>query len=558
MDSIYGALQAALQLLDANPVLLLFLLMGSGYLLGNIKVLGFSLGPVAGILFAGIFLGHYGLRLGPAAQSLGFALFIFSVGYQAGPRFFGALRADGVKYFLLALTVAFAAVGITLLAATLIAMKPGNAAGLLAGGLTSSPTLAAAQDAIREGSVHLPAGMTRDEMVGNIASAYAITYIFGLTGLITIIRYLPRLLGLDIAAESRAFERRETNLPAPANITTRWYRVSNPEFIAMTASEIRQRYCPRIPVASVIRSGEVVSVRGGDHLHEGDILELIAPRALFSGGIAAIGDEIPPELDVGQAHKSAVVVVTNKAVCNQTLGELAPPVAFGVLIEKIIRAGVELPHSQDLEIQTGDIYHVAGKPAKVEVFGRYLGHMERNLSQTDMITFAFGIVLGILLGMLSFTVGGIAIGLGTAGGLLAAGLGIGYMRSVRPTFGRLPEATSWWLMEFGLLLFMAGVGLSAGGKFIDTLTSAGPLLVVAGVVVTSVPLLVAYFIGSKLLRLNPAILMGALTGAMTSGASLSVVTREARSAVPAIGYAGTYAFGNVFLMVAGPVVLLLA
>jgi putative transport protein len=113
-------------------------------------------------------------------------------------------------------------------------------------------------------------------------------------------------------------------------------------------------------------------------------------------------------------------------------------------------------------------------------------------------------------------------------------------------------------MEFGLLLFMAGVGLSAGGKFIETLTSAGPMLVVAGVAVTSMPLLIAYFIGSKLLRLNPAILMGALTGAMTSGASLSVVTREARSAVPAIGYAGTYAFGNVFLMVAGPVVLLLA
>jgi putative transport protein len=164
--------------------------------------------------------------------------------------------------------------------------------------------------------------------------------------------------------------------------------------------------------------------------------------------------------------------------------------------------------------------------------------------------------MGVLLGLLSVSVGGLEIGLGNAGGLLAAGLAIGYLRSVRPTFGRLPEATSWWLMEFGLLLFMAGVGLQAGGSFIETLTRSGPLLILAGIVITAVPILVAYVVGSRLLQLNPAILMGALTGAMTSGASLSVVTAEAKSAVPAIGYAGTYAFGNVLLMIAGPLVLL--
>ena len=113
-------------------------------------------------------------------------------------------------------------------------------------------------------------------------------------------------------------------------------------------------------------------------------------------------------------------------------------------------------------------------------------------------------------------------------------------------------------MEFGLLLFMAGVGLRAGGSLLETLQHAGPSLVLAGLVITSVPLLIAYTVGSRLLKLNPAILMGALTGAMTSGASLSVVTKEADSAVPAIGYAGTYAFGNVLLMIAGPLVIMLS
>ena len=133
---------------------------------------------------------------------------------------------------------------------------------------------------------------------------------------------------------------------------------------------------------------------------------------------------------------------------------------------------------------------------------------------------------------------------------------IGYLHSVRPTFGRLPEGASWLLMEFGLLLFMAGVGLRAGGDFLETLQQSGPSLIVAGIAVTVFPLLIAFLFGSKVLKLRPGILMGALTGAMTSGASLRVVTGEAKSSIPTIGYAGTYAFGNVLLMIAGPIILL--
>ena len=209
-----------------------------------------------------------------------------------------------------------------------------------------------------------------------------------------------------------------------------------------------------------------------------------------------------------------------------------------------------------LTLRRGDILTVVGTPDRLATFGAHMGHLERRLSQTDMITFAFGICAGILLGMLSLEIGGIALGLGSAGGLLAAGLLIGHQRSVRPTFGRLPEATAWWLMEFGLLLFMAGIGLRAGGSMLETLQHAGPGLVIAGMLITALPLAIGYFVGSRWLGLSPAILMGALTGAMTSGASLSVVTKEADSAVPAIGYAGTYAFSNVLLMIAGPIVIL--
>jgi putative transport protein len=183
-----------------------------------------------------------------------------------------------------------------------------------------------------------------------------------------------------------------------------------------------------------------------------------------------------------------------------------------------------------------------------------------------MITFSLGIAVGVLIGLISVQVGGFSLGLGSAGGLLAAGLIVGFLRSVRPTFGRrsvrptfgrLPDAARWIFMEFGLLLFMAGVGLRAGGDIVEVFLQAGPKLVVAGMFVTVTPVAVGYLFGRKVLGLNPVILLGGITGAMTSGASLSMVTNAARSAVPALGYTGSYAFANVLLTVAGSVILVL-
>ena len=177
------------------------------------------------------------------------------------------------------------------------------------------------------------------------------------------------------------------------------------------------------------------------------------------------------------------------------------------------------------------------------------------IAATDMVTFAFGIVLGVVVGMLAIKVGQLSIGLGSAGGLLASGLAIGYLRSIHPTFGRMPDAARWILMEFGLLLFMAGVGLRAGGDIIETFLSAGPVLVLAGIIVTATPIFVGYFFGRKVLKIHPVLLFGGITGSMTSGASLSVVTKAANSSMPSLGNTGAYAFANVLLTVAGSIIL---
>jgi putative transport protein len=545
-----------IELLRQQPVLSLFLIIGMGYLLGGIRIGSFSLGPVAGVLFAGLFLGHFGFRMSPGAQSVGFAIFIFSVGYQAGPRFFEVLRADGLKYFLLALVVAASGFTVAVVATKILDLAPGTSAGLLSGGLTSSPTLAAAQDALRGGQVAPPAGMTAEAMIGNVATGYAITYIFGLAGLIAIIKLLPNVLGIDLVKEAARLEAGDDETASQAlNVSARIYRLTDEALTALSPRELAERYWDQRSVVRVRRDGKIIDVHEGQKLQLGDELIVLAPLDYYTHTLAEIAEEVSPEASTEVFTDTAKIVVIKSSADSKSLGELDIPRQFGVLVTSLMRLRVELPVTPETTLKKGDILTVTGPRDAINLLGEALGHVEREIAETDMVTFAFGIAIGVLIGLLAIQVGQLSIGLGSAGGLLASGLAIGYLRNIHPTFGRMPEAARWLLMEFGLLIFMAGVGLRAGGDILETLVSAGPSLVLAGIFVTLVPVFVGYAFGRLVLGINPVLLLGGITGSMTSGASLSVVTNAAQSPVPALGYTGAYAFANVILTIAGSIIL---
>ena len=547
-----------LDVLHAQPVLTLFLILGMGYLIGGIRIGSFSFGPVAGVLFAGLFLGHFDFRMDAGAQAVGFALFIFSVGYQAGPRFFDVLRTDGLKYFLLALVVAGTGFTVAVLATKLLSLSPGTSGGLLAGGLTSSPTLAAAQEAIRSGQIKPPEGMAADEMIGNVATGYAITYIFGLAGLIAIIKLLPQVLGIDMTKEAKILEGEDESGKSskPANVSARIYKVTNEEMTRIPSQQLREQYWDKTSVIRVRRDGEIIKPGQAEgFLQLGDGLIILAPVEYFTTTISKFGEEITPEASTAQFTETAQIVVINKNVIGKSLHELNIPMRFGVLLTRVTRMRMEVPLTADFELRKGDILTVVGLHENVDLLGEELGHVEREIAETDMVTFAFGIAIGVVIGLFAITVGQLSIGLGSAGGLLTSGLVIGYLRSISPTFGRLPDAARWILMEFGLLLFMAGVGLRAGGDIVETFMAAGPVLVLAGIAVTIIPIFVGYIFGRKVLKIHPVLLLGGITGSMTSGAALSVVTNEANSPMPSLGYTGAYAFANVLLTVAGSIIL---
>jgi len=487
---------------------------------------------------------------------VGFALFIFSVGYQAGPGFVAVLKQDGLKYFTLSVVVALTGFGLAALWASMLSLPPGMSAGLLAGGLTSSPTLAAAQDAVNAGSVPLAAGWTKDQIIDNIAMGYAVTYIFGLVGLIMMIKYLPKFLNIDLVQEAKNFESngREDNT-LPDNVVLRTYQITNTDIGTMDLETLKEKYWDETSVVKVKRGNEFFPL-DDDGLVVGDIIEILGPREYFTDKITKIAEEIATEWTSDDAQDTAQVIISNKDVLGLTLENLDISRRFGLLLMELRRKGKHIDHDQNTVVENGDVLTVIGSPHQIEAMGEYMGQIERVGVETDIVTLSLGIVVGLVIGSFSVTMGGVSLGLGSAGGLLASGLFIGFRRSVKPTFGQLPEPTRWFLMEFGLLIFMAGVGMRAGSGILDTLQHNGLALIAAGMCVTAMPILIGYFVGSKLLKISPALIFGAITGAMTSGAALSVVIKEAKSPVPALGYTGTYAFANVLLVVAGSLIMI--
>jgi putative transport protein len=548
------------EFLRSNPVGLLFAVLGLGYLLGKTKINGFEIGSISGVLFVGLVFGHFGFEMHPTVQSLGFVLFIFSVGLQAGPGFFSVLRQDGAKYFALAVVIAACGFSLALVLAKLLDFEFGAAAGLLAGGLTSSPTLAAAQEAVRAGDVPLPDGVATVEVLTNVTTAYAITYIFGLVGLILIIRFLPRLVGVDLVAEAAtlASERVggvEDRVHGLHDIKVRAYRLTNAEQVGRRVGDVAEVLPGRMSIDKIRRAGEFVPVMPDLRVELDDEICFVGFLDEFVGAEGKIGPELSdPEL-LEAALESCRIVVLRKKIKRVSTSLAQFTARRGCFVSRIQRFGVDIPLQGEVEIQAGDVVHVTGPAARLQEVGELVGHVEGATSETDLATFAIGIAAGLLIGGLSVSIFGISVGLGTAGGLLLAGLVIGYLRALHPTFGRVPEAARWIFMELGLTMFMAGVGLRAGAGIIETLAESGLALFVAGIAVTTIPVAIGYLFGRKVLSLNPVYLLGGITGSMTSGASLSIVTGEARSSLPALGYTGAYAFANVLLTVAGSLIL---
>ncbi len=544
------------EFLRGQPVIVLFALIGAGCALGRIKIAGIALGSIAGTLLVALVVGRHGFVIGAGAQAVGFALFIFSVGYQAGPKFMEVLRTQGLKYLALALFVTTVAFLVSWIAGVMLHLPPGGNAGLLAGALTSTPTLAAAQSAVSSGLVPIPPGWSPQTASASIASSYAITYLVGTLGIVAAVSMLPKVLGLDLVGEARR-NAAATEQDVPEPLQSRAYRVTNEAYCAKSIGELAISVWDRFSTVWIRREGAWIKPAGEEHLRLGDEIHAHGNAAFFRKGIEHAGPEIRFLKEAETAMAWTRVSVAQRAAVGKPLHELKLAGQHSIVVYAISRQGHTLPIDPSLELARGDILTVAGPELAIKALPALIGPLEADAVETGMMSLSFGISCGAALGLLSMSVYGVPLSLGMAGGLLCVGALVGWLNSVRPSVGRLPDAARWVLMEFGLLIFIAGVGLSAGSSIGETFRQAGPALLLAAVAVVLASVTLGYAFGRLVLRLEPLVLLGALTGAMTSGPALSLVTRQANSPLPVLGYTGTYAFASIALTVAGTLIMYL-
>ena len=543
-----------LDFLRSQPALVVFLVIGFGYLFDRIRVAGVQLGASTGVLFAGLILGHLGLQGSGGSQSIGFMLFIYCVGLRAGPQFFRAFREQGLRFAVLAVVVCACGIASAVLLGRQLGLPPGYAAGLLAGALTCTPSLVASQDAVRQGMAVLPPGVEEATVLGNIAASYAISYVIGLFGLMVFVSVLPRLMGIDLQAEARrlASEPAEGGAaPAPPSYgdmpDLRVYAAARPVPAAEIAA-LRRAGCL---VQAMKRAGVVVDATPGAAVEPGDLVAVLGLRAAQRRCQEVLGAETVDDDLLQTKPVMRTILVTGSRESSRATPTIDLAFDRHCLVLRITRAGVALPVAAGVALAKGDLVVVVGTPSNVDALARQLGRSELPESEADLVTFAFGIAAGIAIGLLTMQVGGITFGLGSAGGLLLSGLFVGWARTVNPTFGQLPVAATSVLQQLGLLFFIANVGLEAGASVAEALRTTGPWLPIAAFVVMATPVLVGFAVGRLVLGFDPVILLGALTGALTSTPGLDLVNRQAGSPLPTLGYAGTYAFASVIMTIAG-------
>jgi len=315
-----------------------------------------------------------------------------------------------------------------------------------------------------------------------------------------------------------------------------------------------------------LQEGDVLAVAGAREALVGVVNERVRLVASVSGRQSISNPPDPTQVEIDDPELLNVpvegvdVYVTSKEVDGKTLAEIAQlPGARGVFLRKIARGAVatSIPILPNTKIFRGDIVTIVGRTQDTTAAAKMLGVLDRATDIADVAFIGAGITIGALIGSLVWKVAGVPLTLSTAGGALISGLICGWLRSVKPKFGRIPTSTVWFMNSVGLNIFIAIVGISAGPGFVNGLKTQGISLFLWGAVATSVPLILGLYVGKYLFRFHDALLLGILSGARTTTASLGLVIDRAQSQIPALGYTVTYAVGNTFLTIWGMVIIVL-
>jgi putative transport protein len=585
------------QIFTKSPEIALFLSLAVGYFIGQINFGKFQLGGVGGSLLAAVVISQFGVQIDNGVKSVMFAIFIYAVGYDSGPQFFNSLSRKTLREIAMAVFLAVSALVTVLVCAKLFGLNKGIAAGLAGGALTQSAIIGTAGDAIAR--LGLPVAETK-ALQGDVAVAYAVTYVFGSLGAIIVcVNILPKFMGQGLkeaAAEAEktllggAVAHGAGQTAAMPELVGRAYRVTGGSSAiarvgstggadaaglaitprsgdvgvsgaaGRTVAEIELAESDMITIERIRRAGKALEPRPDVMLQVDDIVLVVGRREVMVTAASNIGEEVADTDGISVVMQNRQGVFTRKGMNHMTIAAVRTTVdrdlRHGVFVQEIRRADQPLPILPETQLEHGDVITFYGSPQDTKRAVDAAGYELPVTNKTDFIYMGVGIVLGLLIGLIVVDVAGVPLTLGSGGGCLLAGLLFGWMRGKHPMYGVMPSAASQLMKDFGLAAFVAAVGLNSGLAAVVTVKNSGLTIFLLGAVVTILPLVLTMLFGRYVLKYtNAALLAGALTGSRSANPAFGGVLDKAESAVPTVPFAITYALANVLLTLLGPLVV---
>jgi putative transport protein len=527
--------------LATSPVALLFAVIGLGWFLGAVRVRGFSLG-VAAVLFVGLVFGAVDPKhfiLPEFVYLLGLILFVYIIGLQSGPMFFNLFRRQGLHFTLAGTLIPLVAALGAWIVGLLLATGAPVSTGLFCGALTNTPALAAAIERLR-GVV--AAGAADGPTVG-----YSIAYPLGVVGLILVMQVATRIARVDFKEEDR--RARAASGLGGDDLLSRELRLANPQLVGKSFEEGRFAELTGMVFTRLKRGGvgEEILVTPELPLEAGDVLVGVGPPEAIERAVLLIGPlvgEHHERFGSDIAHRDLVVL--QRKVAGTKLSELSAACGCPVVVSRIRRGGIAITPEADTTLELGDHIRAVAHARDLDRVSQVVGDPLRDLTETDFMSFSFGLILGVLLGTFPIPLpGGQTMSLGLAGGPLVVGLILGRLGRTGPIVWTMPANASLTLRQLGILLFLAGVGTRAGATFVATFEKQGLPLLLAGGLITVLSATAAILLSRRVFGFDMITTLGLVAGIHTQPAALSFANSHTGSETPNVAYAAVYPVATI-------------
>ena len=543
-----------------QAVMILSIICAAGLALGKIKVKGVSLG-VTFVFFAGIIAGHFNIQIDPQmlalAQNFGLILYIYALGVQVGPGFFSSFKQGGIKLNLLSIGLLLIGSLMAVIIHWTTGVSASDTVGLLAGAVTNTPMLGAGQQALMQ----MDPG--NQQAANDMAMACAVAYPFGLVGMIASMLILKKMFA------PKGFKQSEdkSSDKSSDNTYVAEYQISNPAIFGKTIMEIRQNANCQFVISRVWKNETLIIPTSETVLEENEHVLVISAKKDIDRIKTLFGhredvDWNKKDIDWNAIDSQLVskkVLVTKSRHNGVKLGDLRLRNSYGINITRVNRAGIDLLPSRNLRLQIGDKLTIVGESRAVERVSAILGNEAKRLKNPNLLSIFVGIILGLILGSIPLAIPGMStpIKLGIAGGPMIVGI---LMGAFGPRFHMQTYTTrsaNLLLRQLGLTIYLAGLGLSAGAGFFDTVfTAEGLKWVIISIALSVVPVILMGFLAAKVFKTSYADNAGMLCGGMANPFALDFAGTGTDGEDPAVAYATVYP-ANIFLRVISAQIIIL-